>query len=180
MTSMDETPWAEYPPASVECTITARASDAHDYDRNAAVGFKDIPPGPIAEFVASVAEGIGERGIRAMRAIAEDNEYGPIHLVRLVCSAEVAARVAGGGLLAGETDSARTAQSITGSVSSEGLPDLVAALRSEGLHAATEVAKAMTVEQRVEVLDALSHYVCRFFSEALGDPVSAFVADGGR
>jgi hypothetical protein len=174
---MDETPWAEYPPASVECTITARASDAHDYDRKATIGFRDVPPGPIAEFVASVAEGIGERGIRAMRAIAEDNEYGPIHLVRLVCSAEVAARVVGGGLLAGETHSARTAQRITGSVSPEGLPDLVAALRSEGLHAATEVARAMTVEQRVEVLDALSHYVCRFFTTALHGPELEFIAD---
>ncbi len=175
---MDET--TEHAPVSVECTITARASDAHDYDRNAAVGFKDVPPGPIAEFVASVAEGIGERGTRAMQAIAEDDEYGPIHLVRLVCAAEMAARTSGGGLLAGEMHGARVAQFITGGGSPEGLPDLVAALRSEGLHAATEVARAMSVEHRVGVLDALSHYVCRFFSEALGDPVSAFIAGGGR
>ncbi len=116
-----------------------------------------------------------------MQAIAEDEEYGPIHLVRLVCVAEVAARTFGSpGLLAGETHAARIGQFITGSVSPAGLPDLVAVLRGEGLHAATEVARAMTVEQRVGVLDALSHYVCRFFTEALWDPVSAFIAGGGR
>jgi hypothetical protein len=157
------------------------ASDAHDYDRNAAVGYRDVPPGPIAEFVASVAEGIGERGGRAMQAIAKDDEYGPIHLVRLVCAAEVAARTFGSpGLLSGETHGAQIGQFITGNVSREGLPGLVAALRSEGLHAATDLARAMTVGERVGVLDALSHYVCRFYTEALSDPVHAFIAGGGR
>jgi hypothetical protein len=174
---MDETSWTTYPPTSVECTITARASDEHDYDREAVVGFQDVPPGPIAEFVASVAEGIGERGLRTIQVIAEDDRYGPIHLVRLVCAAEIAARTFGGGLLTGETHGARIAQRITGNVSPEGLPDLVATLRSEGLHAATDVARAMTTEQRVAVLDALSYYVCRFFTEALHDPVSAFISD---
>ncbi len=170
----------EYPDASVECTITARGSDAHDYDRNAVIGYRDVPPGPIAEFVASVAQGIGERGARAMQAIAEDDEYGPIHLVRLVCAAEVAARTFGSpGLLAGETHGAQIGQFITWSVSPEGLPGLVAVLRSEELHAATDVAGALTVEERVGVLDALSHYVCRFYSEALSDPVFAFIAGGG-
>jgi len=55
----------------------------------------------------------------------------------------------------------------------------VAVLRSEGLHAATDVARALTVEKRVGALDALSHYVCRFYSEALSDPVFAFIAGGG-
>ena len=55
----------------------------------------------------------------------------------------------------------------------------MAVLRSEGLHAATDVARALTVEERVGVLDALSHYVCRFYSEALSDPVFAFIAGGG-
>lgn len=86
MTHMNETPGTAYPPALVECTITAHPSDAHDYNRNAGSGSDDVPPGPIAEFVASVVEGLGERGVRAMRTIAEDDEYGPIHLVHLVCA----------------------------------------------------------------------------------------------
>jgi hypothetical protein len=158
-----------------------RGSDAHDYDRNAAVGYRDVPPGPIAEFVASVAQGMGERGLSAMRAIAEDDEYGPIHLVRLVCAAEIAAHAFGSpGLLAGETHGAQTSQVITGIVSPEGLPGLLAVLRSEGLHATTAAARALTVEERFGVLDALSYYVCRFYSEALTDPVYTFIAGGGR
>ncbi len=171
---MDETPIDGYPPVSVACTVTAHASAAEDYDRNAAAGFHDVPPGPIAEFVASLAEGGGERGTRAMRAIAEDDQYGPIHLVRLVAAAEVAARKYGGGLLAGETGAARAAQLIAGDVSPEGFPDLVAALRSEGLHAATEVARAMTPAQRLGVLDPLLHYVYRFFTAALLGPEASF------
>jgi hypothetical protein len=73
-------------------------------------------PGPQRPAV----RGIGERGARAMQAIAEDDEYGPIHLVRLVCAAEVAARTFGSpGLLAGETHGAQIGQFITGSVSPE-------------------------------------------------------------
>jgi hypothetical protein len=181
MHRMDEAPYIEYPPVSVECTITAKASDAHDYDQNAAIAYRDVPPGPIAEFVASVAEGIGERGVRAMRAIAEDEQYGPIHLVRLVCAAELAARTFGSaGLLAGEMHGAQMGQFITEDVSPEGLPDLLAVLRSEGLHAATDAARTMTGEQRIGVLDALSHYVCSFTREALWDPVDGFEAGGGR
>lgn len=71
------------------------------------------------------------------------------------------------GLLDGETRGARIGQFITGDVSPEALPDLVAVLRSEGLHAATDAARAMTVEQRAGVFDALSHYVCTFTREAL-------------
>jgi hypothetical protein len=56
----------------------------------------------------------------------------------------------------------------------------VAVLRSEGLHATTDVARAMTVEQRLGVLDALSHYVCTFTREALWDPEQPFTAGGGR
>lgn len=175
----NEKPWVEYEPAVAECTIVAHPSDAHDYDENADIGFRDVPAGAIAEFVASIPEGIGERGLRAMQAIANDEMHGPLHLVRLVCSAEVAARSVGGGLLAGDNHSARTAQLITRGVSPVGLPDLVAALRSEGLHAATEVARAMTPQQRMGVLDALSNYVCRFFTAALHGPELLFEADRG-
>jgi hypothetical protein len=175
----EEKPWVEHEPASVMCTITADPSDAHDYDEHADIGFRDVPADAVAEFVASIPEGIGERGLRAMHAIADDETHGPLHLVRLVCSAEVAARAVGGGLLAGESRSARVAQLITHDVSPAGLHDLVTALRSEGLHAATEVARAMTPQERVSVLDALSNYVGRFFTAALHGPELFFEVDRG-
>jgi hypothetical protein len=119
----DETSGTEYPPVSVECTITARASAAENYHRNAPPGWRSVPPGPIAEFVAAVIEGLGERGVRAMRAIAEDEQYGPIHLVRLVCAAKLAARTFGSaGLLDGKMHGARIGQLITGDVSRKDFP----------------------------------------------------------
>lgn len=178
---MGDTPGTEYQPVSVECTVTARAGDASNYDRNAPPGWRTVPPGPIAEFVAAVVEGMGERGMRAVRAIAEDEQYGAIHLVRLVCAAELAAHTFGSvGLLAGDTHGALLGRFVTDYASPQGLPDLLAALRSEGLCGATDVAKQMTVEQRIGVLDALSHYVCTFTREALWDPEYTFEAGGDR
>jgi hypothetical protein len=181
MASMDETPYVEYPDASVECSVTAEAGDESDYDRMARPGWRTVPADLIAEFIAALVAGPGERRANAMQAIAEDEQYGPVHLVRLVCAAELTARAFGSaGLLGGETHGARIGQFITGDRSPEGLPDLLAALRGEGLHAATDVAKTMTVEQRLGVLDALSHYVGTFTREALSDPVHSFIAGGGR
>lgn len=76
MTDMADKPWTEYPSVSIACTIAADPSDAHDYDPAAPIGYRDVPAAPIAEFVASVAEGIGDRGIQAMRVIADDDQWG--------------------------------------------------------------------------------------------------------
>jgi hypothetical protein len=48
----------------------------------------------------------------------------------------------------------------------------VAVLRSEGLHATTDVARATTVEQRHGVLDVLSRYVCTSPGKRCGIPSS--------
>jgi len=154
------------PPATAQCTVTVHPSDVHDYDAGAPVSFGDVPAEPLAEFLAALVEGGGDRGIRAMHAIADDDQYGPIHLVRLVAAVEHTARTLGGGLLGGQSHSAQNALLITSDVSPDGLPGLVAALRSEGLHSATETARNMSSEDRMGVLDAISHYAFAFWFAA--------------
>ncbi len=121
------------PPATAQCTVTVHPSDAHDYDAGAPVSFGDVPAEPLAEFLAALVEGVGDRGMRAMRAIADDDQYGPIHLVRLVAAVEHTARTLGGGLLGGGSHSAQSALLITSSVSPDGLPDLDDRFREDGV-----------------------------------------------
>lgn len=156
----------DHPPATAQCTVTVRPADAHDYDADTPVSFGDVPGEPLAEFLAALVEGVGERGMNAMRTIADDDQHGPIHLVRLVAAVEHTARTLGGGLLGGESHSAQNALLITSDVSPDGLPGLVAALRSEGLHSATETARNMSSEDRMGVLDAISHYAFAFWFAA--------------
>lgn len=154
------------PAATARCTVTVHPPDAHDYDEGAPVRFGDVPSEPLAEFLAAQVEGHGDRGARAMRALAYDDQYGPIHLVRLVAAVEHTARTLGGGLLSGESHSAQSALLITSAVASDGVSGLVAALRSEGLHSATAVARAMSAEARLGVLDALCQYIFTFWFAA--------------
>lgn len=152
--------------------------DSCDYD-DASRGcrserpYRDVDPAPLAAFVAA-AIGFRDDLLECAKVIAKDDEDGPIHLVRLIASCDLAARDVGGSLPTGTSfpeifGSGTLGGILTATISPTVLPNLVRTLKQEGLVAATTLARQCTARERYRALDVLSHYVA--------DPISSLRAD---
>lgn len=120
-----------------------------------------VDPAPLASLVAAVI-GLRDDLHECMKAIAEDDKNGPIHLIHLLAACEFAARDVGGGLPSdGSIPGSLTTHGgfITASVSPYVLPSLVRALRKDGLAAATNLARKYSRRERFRALDVLVHFV---------------------
>jgi hypothetical protein len=97
-----------------------------------------------------------------MKAIAEDDQDGPIHLIHLLASCQLAAESVDGTLpFDGSAPEIFKTSSgfIVASVSPVVLPSLVLALRTEGIASATNLARTYSRRERFCALDALVTYV---------------------
>jgi hypothetical protein len=121
-----------------------------------------IDPAPLAALVAAVL-GFRDDLLECMKAIAEDDQDGPIHLVRLIAACEAAASDVHGGLPTDswwfENQRVSMGEVITASVSPQVLPSLVRAMHSGGFVEATALARTYTRRDRFRALDVLVHYV---------------------
>lgn len=191
--------------ATATCHITVDPVDASDFGRDwiteqeraqlrRDVDADDPPSGPphgsntvtgepVAEYIAAALEGCGQRGLGAMRAIANDDTNGPIHLVRLVIAAEHVAQQFGGTLVSSSTAAAQKTQMMASAVpGGSNLYGLVAELNDgASLPQLTDLVAQMDHEQRHGVLDTLLSYVFAFmFAASHPDPegVRLNLADG--
>jgi hypothetical protein len=97
-----------------------------------------------------------------MKAIAEDDQDGPIHLVHLLAACQMAAEDVGGSLpFDGSIPAIFKTKSgfIVAGVSPVVFPNLVRTLRNEGIASATNLARTYTRRERFRALDVLVHYV---------------------
>lgn len=181
--------------ATATCHITVDPVDARDFGRDRVteqeraqlrreIDAGDPPSGPphgsntvtgepVAEYIAAALEGCGQRGIDAMRALANDDTNGPIHLVRLVIAAEHVAQQFGGTLVSSSTTAAQKNQLVASAVpGGSNLYGLVAELRNgASLTRLTDLVAQMDHEQRCGVLDTLLSYVFAFmFAASHPDP----------
>jgi hypothetical protein len=123
--------------------------------------FYSVDPAPLGALVAAVI-GLRDDLLDCMKVIAEDDENGPIHLIHLLAACEFAAKDVGGGLPSAESIPGLLATHggfITASVSPYVLPNLVRALRQDGLVGATKLAREYSKRERFRALDVLVHYV---------------------
>lgn len=123
--------------------------------------YYEVDPAPLASLVAAVI-GLRDDLHECMKAIAEDDENGPIHLIHLLAACEYAARDVGGGLPSDGSIPGSLATFggiITATVSPQVLPSLVRALRKEGLAGATNLARKYSRRERFRALDVLVHFV---------------------
>ena len=120
-----------------------------------------VDPAPLASLVAAVI-GLRDDLHECMKAIAEDDENGPIHLIHLLAACEHAARDVKGGLPSDGSISANLTTHggiITATVSPHVLPSLVRALRKDGFAGATNLARKYSRRERFRALDVLVHFV---------------------
>ncbi len=120
-----------------------------------------VDPAPLASLVAAVI-GLRDDLHECMKAIAEDDENGPIHLIHLLAACEFSAQDVRGGLPSdGSIPASLTTHGgiITATVSPYVLPSLVRALRKEGFVGATNLARSYSRRERFRALDVLVHFV---------------------
>jgi hypothetical protein len=120
-----------------------------------------VDPAPLAAFVAA-AIGLRDDLIDCMKAIAEDDQDGPIHLIHLLAACQLAAEGVEGSLPSdgSEPEIFKTRGGfIVASVSPVVLPSLVRALRAEGIASATNLARTYSRRERFRALDVLVHYI---------------------
>jgi hypothetical protein len=139
--------------------------DSREYGRDASEphprSHYAVDPAPLASLVAAVI-GLRDDLHECMKAIAEDDENGPIHLIHLLAACEFAARDVGGGLPSdGSIPGSLTTHGgfITATVSPHVLPSLVRALRKDGLAGATNLARKYSRRERFRALDVLVYFV---------------------
>ena len=119
----------------------------------------DVDPAPIARLLAVALKLVDGDLRQCMRRIAEDERDGPIHIVHLAAACEYAAMQTGGGLpRPGGPTGSPASRAIVMTVSPDALPAIVAALREDGLAAATAIARALDVHERTNILDVLLRY----------------------
>lgn len=128
--------------------------DSPDYggrpeDRRGLVVY-DVDPAPLARLIATDLQIIDGDASGAVRAVAEDDRDGPIHIAHLIAACEFTARQVDGHM--------------PGAGAGPGfglLADLGRSLRDGGLPGATAAAAAMDHTERARVLDALLDYCLR-------------------
>jgi len=110
-----------------------------------------VDPAPLAQLLAawSSTSDASPTAEEHARLLAENEQDGPIHLVRIVAAIESAARQTGGSL-ARITDTAAVTDTCGGA-----LHHLVEVLHDGGLRAATAAARSLDVHTRLLVLSAL-------------------------
>ncbi|MFJ9521797.1 hypothetical protein ACIRPK_26535 [Kitasatospora sp. NPDC101801] len=125
---------------------------AHPKDRRNPFVY-DVDPAPLARVLAAVLD-INETGIGRSdlsRIVADDPVDGPIHIVHLAAVVEATARRHGGSLATPASTSALFDAAVNGNASGQ----LVNLMAKEGFGPATERVRALSAQQRYELLESL-------------------------
>lgn len=114
----------------------------------------DLDPAPLASVLGAAIDNRADDLNAGLQTIAADGRDGPIRLTHLLAACDRAARNSSGGLPDGRHPIAVGSRR----VSANGLPQLVTALRRDGLAGAAELARSYSPSRRYAILSELVHY----------------------